>query len=569
MQVKMSKPKETAVSSGGTNDRVQDSAAAHGENGCQAVATDGNCSCGEDRSPPGQGGNSDHDCSFMITTFPEHISIFFGFKKVPYLFWVGVSLLLLIARMLAMVLCGEENGRFAVNIFKSLLPGLLAILIIYYSRQAKNVADAFCELFAQDYKGKMIENLNERIHLVFDNRLMIILGAILTLSFFLTLESTQIYPTPTHNIKHRAGVRDRLSVNVGLTKHRPTRQDMVSVNEYAPNIDKTGGKAILGKDPAIWGWVQLPLGKVIHLASEFEDPKGREEKWYKFLTDPPQETYAPHLPTPTQDEDLGLVQNKDRRAEIDPEWAKEFGKENKAYKPLTKTEYATAKNHRAQRLPPLLKGFYLNHPADDLWAYSQWTYQLVMLLLLFLGGAMLWCVGAIIIVTWNIGRCPPNEDVNPFSLMDLTFYPHPGKSIGAAGDLLWQIAFINGSIYSVLMVCQFFAQPDTRSMIIAGMFSPLVVVLFIVPQYNLHKLMVDAKYRKISALDDTLSASLNAINPQSPPEDIHRARNILQLQRLMSEANDWPCDLKSIAMVVSSVIIPVFMAIFTIYDHFK
>ncbi|OIQ49105.1 hypothetical protein BerOc1_01025 [Pseudodesulfovibrio hydrargyri] len=566
MQDKMHEPDETDTVSSGANDHAPETATGDGRT---AVVTSENCACGDNLSSPGQGEDLNSGCSFVVTTFPEHISIFFGFRKAPYLFWLIVSVLLLIARILSMVLCDEENGRFAVNIVKSILPGVLAILIIHYSRQAKNVANAFCELFTHAHKERMIKDVNRRIRLVFNNRYMLITGAVLTVPFCLFLQSTQIYPTPTHNIIHKAGVRDRLSVNVGLTKYRTLPQDVVA-NAAVSEAEngKTGGQAILAKDPAIWGWVQLPLGKVIHLAAEFDAEKDKGEKWYKFLTDPPQETYAPHLPTPTHDEDLGLVVDENRRAEIDPEWDQYFGKKNKAYQPLTAKENTAAKKNRAQHLM-LLGDFYFNTPVDDLWAYSQWTYQSVMLLLLFLGGAMIWCVGSIIVVTWNIGRCPPDEDVNPFSRMDLTFYPHPGESIGAAGDLLWQIAFITGSIYSLVMVCQFFAQPDTRSMILAGMFSPLVVILFIVPQYNLHKLMVDAKYRKISELDETLSKSLEAINPKSSPDDINRARNILLLQKIMSEANDWPCDLKSIAMVVSSVIIPVFMAIFTLYDHFK
>jgi hypothetical protein len=272
------------------------------------------------------------------------------------------------------------------------------------------------------------------------------------------------------------------------------------------------------------------------------------------------------------------------RREIDPDWDTKFPsgspgaqadcaiKSQKQHKPLEKSLIGALEVRRARRLPPIIRDIYLEADVAQRWAYSQWTYMAVMVPLLFMSGAMLWYIGAIIAVTWGLGRRRDDGgkcDKAPLDNMKLAFYPHPNKSFGAAGDLLWRVAFITGIIYSLVMVCQFFAHPDTLTMIMAGMFSPLIVALFIIPQYNLHKLMVDAKYKEISALDEALSSTLKAIKDKPSSYDINKAQRLLRLQKNMAETNDWPCDMKALAMVVSTIIVPIFMAIFTLYEHFK
>jgi len=811
MQQEKPKPEATVQAAEGTVKH------AHG-NGAGQVP-DGNGRTGGDMSKGNGNGTAscrtdNEQCRFRITTFPERIAIVCGIGRSPYIIWVLLSLVLLVMRISAMVLCGEETGRFAVNIVQALLPGLIGILIIYYSKQAQKVTLAFCKLFHEKYKEEVAKETSARIHKVFSNRAMVISGIVFTLTFSWMIKYPRLYPTPVHNIQHRAAVRDRITVNVGLMKPEmgnanneaallsdwfelpsgdkirlkdtgktkieaesrredttspvaspgnglwgwvrlpsgkafsftddgeerarikvsPTpgwldlsknppktetvrgwvrlpsgktaffkdiaegqapsdpsevigelrspsweRIDLVECgkrpdppwdwialpqgeeiffrkckeeecNETAlketPSSGNTQGeKGIMGlPTPFIWGWVKLPLGKVIHLAEEMEQMRDyggngtREVDWYKLLTHPPQETYESHLPNPNHDEELGWVDPKSR-SRIDQDWNEKFpsGKTasqgtclietQKQHKPMDKDLIALLKERRARRLPPILRDFYRDLEVEERWAYSQWTYTTVMLPLFFMSGAMLWFMGAVITTTWGLGRGWKNgnseqrngdnaqkngdnaqkngdnaqkgsdnaqesgdnaqesgdnvqkdgdneqksdKDEGLLSKMDLTLYPHPGKSIGAAGDLLWQIAFITGSIYSLVMICQFFAHPDTLTMILAGMFSPLIVALFIVPQYNLHKLMVEAKYKKIEKLDKVLSETLKDIEDEwDTADNIKNAQRLLRLQKDMAETKDWPFDLKSIAMVISSVVIPIFMAIFTIYQHFK
>ena len=107
-------------------------------------------------------------------------------------------------------------------------------------------------------------------------------------------------------------------------------------------------------------------------------------------------------------------------------------------------------------------------------------------------------------------------------------------------------------------------------MVLAGLFSLVIVAMFIVPQYNLHKLMVREKNNKMKGLGKKLDEALAAATAESASsEHVRLANDILQLRKGLSEASEWPCEFKSLAMVLGSVLIPVLMAVFTLYDHFK
>lgn len=54
---------------------------------------------------------------------------------------------------------------------------------------------------------------------------------------------------------------------------------------------------------------------------------------------------------------------------------------------------------------------------------------------------------------------------------------------------------------------------------------------------------------------------------QTSPEQ--PANGILQLRKELSESSEWPCEFKSLAMTLGGVLIPVLMAVFTLYEHFK
>lgn len=145
----------------------------------------------------------------------------------------------------------------------------------------------------------------------------------------------------------------------------------------------------------------------------------------------------------------------------------------------------------------------------------------------------------------------------------------PAGSVCVPGKALWHAAFIQGVIYTIVIVCLFFARPDTLSLSVAGLFSLVIVAMFVVPQYNLHKLMVKGKNKKLRGLGQKLDQALKAADQNASYENVRLANSILQLRKELAESSEWPCEFKSLAMILGSVLIPVLMAVFTLYEHFK
>jgi hypothetical protein len=194
---------------------------------------------------------------------------------------------------------------------------------------------------------------------------------------------------------------------------------------------------------------------------------------------------------------------------------------------------------------------------------------MVMLPLLFMSGAMLWCLAGITWLTWTMGRAPKDGEQSVWQAIKVGVHPRLSRSVREVGKNLWYVAVITGGLYTIVMICMFFAQPDTLTLTVASLFSLLVVAIFIVPQFNMHQLMVEAKDRRMTHLNEQLDSALEQMQERQDAESTEKANAIIELQKALGDCCEWPYDFKSLMLVVGSVIIPVLMAIFTLYEHFK
>jgi len=224
---------------------------------------------------------------------------------------------------------------------------------------------------------------------------------------------------------------------------------------------------------------------------------------------------------------------------------------------------------RADQLPGPLRFVYQRKSPVQRWLLSQKTYKMVMLPLLFMSGAMLWCLGGITWLTWSLGRKQKRAEKNIWQTIEIGIHPRLSRSVRDVGKNLWLVAVITGAIYTVIVICMFFARADALSLTISSIFSLVVVTIFIVPQLNMHRLMVRSKYRKMCDLNFQLDNALNELKDNQDAESIEKANAIMELQKGLGDCCEWPYDFRSLDMVVGSVIIPVLMAIFTLYEHFK
>ncbi len=204
-----------------------------------------------------------------------------------------------------------------------------------------------------------------------------------------------------------------------------------------------------------------------------------------------------------------------------------------------------------------LKGDIINKQE---WRLSAIVYYVIMVFTLFMSGAMFWCLYWIVKFAWRLGR---EHTVN------VDVYPHPFESIKAVGRLLGLIAFINGIIYALVMMGVIISRPDKLMLIISCFFSLTVVATFVIPQFHLHRLMIEIKYEKISKLTKAFQKAFDQLGENSKKDDIERAQAILQLQQSLTVASEWPFDIKALIAVISSVVIPLFMVLLAIFEQFK
>lgn len=231
-----------------------------------------------------------------------------------------------------------------------------------------------------------------------------------------------------------------------------------------------------------------------------------------------------------------------------------FGWSNITLGKAKKLNEETLKQHLGKALQPPQQ----NTESNWKWGISQATYLIMMLSVLFMGGAMFWCLIGIVRLTWNL---------SDKKAIKIHVFPHPVVSIKSVGTFLGKIAFMSSAMFGLVMCGLYIARPDSTTFTLAAMFSIPTVLIFLLPQYNLHKLMLKIKYDKISPLGDAFEKALNKARTDPTKENIERAHAILQLQHSMTMGSEWPFDLQTLINVIGSIAIPLALGVLALYQQ--
>ena len=182
-------------------------------------------------------------------------------------------------------------------------------------------------------------------------------------------------------------------------------------------------------------------------------------------------------------------------------------------------------------------------------------YALVAFLLFSLLGAHhIRFIISVIAIMKQISRLP----------IKVTIYQHPVNSVRAVGRVMFVVA-MNGAVALALCYLGVFVSPAPLGWIIvfwmvaAGL---LLLALFILPQYEIHKIMTDVKNTKMLAFSPHVEAATAKAIEEPTNENIERFEKMFLVQdRLTNCMHEWPFDGNAMFALLSAVIIPVIIAI--------
>jgi hypothetical protein len=140
-------------------------------------------------------------------------------------------------------------------------------------------------------------------------------------------------------------------------------------------------------------------------------------------------------------------------------------------------------------------------------------------------------------------------------------------SVMALGNVFLRISLAITADYGLFVISDIVGGLYNSQIII---FWNMVAVLFIlaffvVPQYRIHKLMVQEKHIRLKAFSTYLEASVNECLHQPSKEKLDHLKGLFELKEHLSQMHEWSFRTRSISQLISVLLIPLLLVILEVY----
>jgi hypothetical protein len=130
-----------------------------------------------------------------------------------------------------------------------------------------------------------------------------------------------------------------------------------------------------------------------------------------------------------------------------------------------------------------------------------------------------------------------------------------------ASSFLWKISIVSALIYvfglSIISVCSIHI--EVPALVVAACFGFFMVAYFIVPQLNIHQVLVDLKRDRLQKLVEKIDQNFDMVASDPTPENIAKLRELFHLQGVVNGKRSWSFGLGELMMLISSIVIPLLL----------
>lgn len=193
------------------------------------------------------------------------------------------------------------------------------------------------------------------------------------------------------------------------------------------------------------------------------------------------------------------------------------------------------------------------------------SFNFLLLVVAYLMGAGLYVMIMTAVLVDSISKLP----------LRISIYQHPTTSIKALGYLLLKFSFCGVIVYSLWISAILYsplAKNFNNPIILLWIITLGIIILsyFIIPQYKIHKIMVNEKHEKLRKLSSHSDEAIEPVTKGPTAKNTDRLRGLLEIQQHLNGIEDWPFNMKSIISLLSAVIIPILAVIINIiFSHPK
>lgn len=185
-------------------------------------------------------------------------------------------------------------------------------------------------------------------------------------------------------------------------------------------------------------------------------------------------------------------------------------------------------------------------------AYPKITFSILIFALGFLAGGMIYTMIRIPIIVYRLGKI---EEIK------VSVYQHPLTSVKAVGRLLGKISLVIIGIYVFGISYHLFCEANTLTVLVTCFFGLFVLAFFILPQFNVHKIMSKVKHRRLRRFSVYLEESLQNVTKDPSRKNVQRVRELFDVQKSLNMMGEWPFDTKILLVILIGIVMPIIVVL--------
>ena len=173
----------------------------------------------------------------------------------------------------------------------------------------------------------------------------------------------------------------------------------------------------------------------------------------------------------------------------------------------------------------------------------------------FLGGSMLWAMFRIAALMLSLGS--KDVEIRP-SVFDSSTSP-----LRAVSAVLWKVSFTAIAIY-VSIILWLILCANRRGVLtisLAITFGIIFMLYFIIPQWNIHKTLLQLKQKRLRKLIKQVDNTFDKVSQNPTRINIQQLRSLFEVQQVVNGKSPWSFGISELLVLLGSVIVPLLILI--------
>lgn len=175
----------------------------------------------------------------------------------------------------------------------------------------------------------------------------------------------------------------------------------------------------------------------------------------------------------------------------------------------------------------------------------------------FLMGTGIWAIFAIIRTIHELSGLR----------IDVKLLAIGNDSVMALGTLFLRMSLALSGVYILIVLSSIFGNTITSPAVLFwhGIAIISILLFFIVPQYRIHKIMINEKNQRLQSFTLYLEKTMNESLNEPSVEKLQHLKELFELKNHLSEMHEWTFRSGTISQLISVLIIPLMLVLLEVY----